>query len=95
MHVKPATLNIGGGHTLQPIQDRVGKLIGYIHTHPDPTSGMYCQYFLAVQKIDTVAVDVYEIVHTAPLTLAPTVKCLRCGLCGYVRLGRWVPITLG
>jgi hypothetical protein len=93
--MKPETLNIGGGHTLQPIPDRDGKLIGYIHTHPAPNSGMYCQYFLAVKKMETVAVDVYEIVQPEPLTLAPTVKCLRCGLCGYVRSGQWVPITLG
>ena len=88
-------LDIGGGHTLSPVFDRADRLLGYIHTHPDPHSGMMCQSLIAVRSELTVAAEIYQIEEAQPLRLSPAIRCPVCHAYGYVREGRWVPITVG
>ena len=86
-------IDLEGGHTLTPVCDSEDRLTGYIHAHQDPVARRPCQALYGVVAGITGAV--YQVISKNPLTLVPAVKCPACGIYGYVRDGKWIPITTG
>ncbi len=90
VHVGPMAL--GHGHSFEASIDKDGRLIGWMHTHPDARRpDVLCQSFCAVREGFGPAVHRVECAD--PLTLTPSLKCAACGAHGHVTNGKWEPCS--
>jgi len=84
------SIDLGHGHVFQAVTGVDGKLVGWLHTHPDArAAGALCQSFCAVRPLN--GCPVHQVVSEDPLTLTPSLKCRVCGAHGEVLNGRWEP----
>lgn len=85
---------LGHGHSLAPIHDQQGRLVGWLHTHPDARTlvpdARPCQSFVSVRA--GLGSPILTILRSRPLSLDPAVSCHVCGAQGLVIEGRWEPV---
>lgn len=87
-------IDIGHGVSIE-FAEYKGKLVGLHEYHPnkkDPSQP--CQGFVWF-NVETEARcqgnPTWEVLSMDPLTLSPSILCLRCGNHGFIREGKWVP----
>lgn len=88
--VHVGAMSLGHGHTFEASIDAQGKLVGWLHTHPDARNpNDLCQSFCAVRPLN--GAPVHQVVCADPLTLTPSLLCRTCGAHGHVTNGKWEP----
>lgn len=72
----------------RPDVERAGLLI----EHPRPDGAAACHAAVNFPSMAGLVPEkaIWQIESWEPLTLSPSVLCLRCGAHGFVRNGRWV-----
>lgn len=84
------SIDLGHGHTFQAVTGVDGKLVGWLHTHPDARdANVLCQSFCAVRPLN--GCPVHQVAQEEPLTLTSSLRCRVCGAHGNVTSGRWEP----
>lgn len=65
-----------------PDDDRSGLLISH---------GAECDSYIGLNPAVNTMSACWQVVSWEPLTLSPSLLCMRCGDHGFVREGKWVP----
>lgn len=95
--IPPDAIVLGPNHWCSPITDDLDELIGYVmyHTNRDEPSRV-CQspVYLDVAAAKNAGIPEqhrWQVIHLDPISLQPSIQCLRCGDQGWVQNAAWKP----
>lgn len=91
-------IDLGHGHFLSRLQNKAGKLVGFIDDHPHGREpGKTCAGSVPLENSTWAEpnrswrMTAGDPETLAGLTLEPSLLCTVCGDHGFIREGRWVP----
>lgn len=81
-------IDIGGGHTLQPLTNEAGGLVGYVWEHDEQTGLKVAEPVPKCYGMVDI-LTTHKIAKKTPLTLKPSLACSMCKAHGHVIDGKW------
>jgi Family of unknown function (DUF6527) len=97
--IEPKCVELNADTCIRQAVWRGGGLAGFIEAHDAPDMDVRCEGYLTInlppnpseQEASRARWTMTGTLAGGDLTLAPSVRCKRCGHHGFVRDGAWVP----